>query len=217
VVAVERAFVIADLSGFAATVEAHGDETAADLAQLLVRSAEASLGAGDELVKSMGDAVLVACSEPTAAVRFLRALFARLEAHPEVPLVRAGAHHGSAVRRDGDYFGAALNVAARVADLAAPCEILVTAGVAEAARAEGVGVVALGRFDLRHMTEPLELFELDCGLGGHGHTVDPVCRMRVARDHAVARVRFEGVEYWFCSMDCASRFTSEPRSYVPPA
>ena len=56
--------MIADLSGFSAAVEAHGDETAADLAATLSESASRSLGDGDRLVKSMGDAVLVACADP---------------------------------------------------------------------------------------------------------------------------------------------------------
>lgn len=206
--------MIADLSGFSAAVEAHGDETAADLAATLSESASRSLGDGDRLVKSMGDAVLVACADPQAAVRFLRGLFARLEARPEVPLIRAGAHHGPAVSRDGDMFGAAVNVAARVADLAGPCQILATGEVAAAARVSGVGVVALGRFELRNMTEPLELYELECGLEALGHTIDPVCRMRVARDRAVGSIRFEGAEYWFCSLECAGRFTNSPLSYV---
>ena len=118
---VERTFVIAELSGFSTAVETHGDEVAADLAEMLVDSAWASLGAGDELVKSMGDAVLVVCPAPSSAVRFLLGLFARVDALPHAPLVRAGAHHGTAVQRDGDYFGTAVNVAARVADLAGPC------------------------------------------------------------------------------------------------
>ena len=164
----------------------------------------------------MGDAVLVACVDPTAGVRFLRTLFARLDRDAQLPLVRAGAHHGPAIRRDGDYFGTALNVTARAADLADPCQILATQAVAEAARAQRIDVIDLGRFELRHITDPVELFELDCGLDARGHTIDPVCRMRVGRDHAIATVRYGGNQYSFCSLESARRFTAAPTTFLRP-
>ena len=85
--------------------------------------------------------------------------------------------------------------------------------VAEAARAQRIDVIDLGRFELRHITEPVELFELDCGLDA-GDTPDPVCRMRVGRDHAIATVRYGGSQYWFCSLECARRFTAAPTSFL---
>jgi adenylate cyclase len=42
------------------------------------------------------------------------------------PSVRVGANHGPAIERSGDYFGATMNVAARVSALAAGGEVLVT-------------------------------------------------------------------------------------------
>ena len=86
--------------------------------------------------------------------------------------------------------------------------------MAEAARGEGIAVVDLGRFELRNLTEAVELHELDCGLDARGHTIDPVCQMHVAHDGAAAHVRFEGVEYWLCSLECARRFTTSPADYV---
>ena len=42
------------------------------------------------------------------------------------PAVRVGLHHGTAVERDGDYFGAAVNLAARVSAEANGGEVLLT-------------------------------------------------------------------------------------------
>src|SRR5699024_5294090 len=67
---VERSFVIADLVGYTAAVDAHGDETALSLADALGDAATRSLARDDELVKTMGDAVLVASRTPTGAVSF---------------------------------------------------------------------------------------------------------------------------------------------------
>jgi adenylate cyclase len=46
------------------------------------------------------------------------------------PAVRVGLHHASAIERDGDYFGAAVNLAARVSGVAIGGEVLLTAHTA---------------------------------------------------------------------------------------
>jgi class 3 adenylate cyclase/YHS domain-containing protein len=213
--AVERTFVIADLAGFTAAVEVHGDEAAADMAIGLVGAAVDSLGTGDELVKAMGDAVLVAAADPSAGLGFVRRLYDRFAADDaDLLMLRAGLHHGSAVRRGSDYFGTGVNVAARVADLSAGCQLLATSRVAAAARRSGMPTVAMGEFELRNVAEPVEVFEIDCGHDARGHTIDPVCRMRVRRGAAAAALRHAGRDHWFCSLDCVVRFATDPGRYT---
>jgi adenylate cyclase len=48
-----------------------------------------------------------------------------------LPAARAGINTGPMVRRDGDYFGSVVNIAARAADYARPREVLVTDAVVE--------------------------------------------------------------------------------------
>ena len=211
----ERTFLLVDLAGFTATTEAHGDVAAADLAQQLVELALAAAGPGDELVKSIGDAVLCASADPTGGVAMARAMFDAAHTIPDLPLLRAGLHHGPAVRRGSDWFGGAVNLTARVADLAAGGQVLATTEVAEAARALDVGVTDLGAFELRNLTEPVAVFELALACRGHGHAIDPVCRMRVERDDAVGRIRHQGTEHWFCSLGCVERFAADPDRYLP--
>ena len=45
--------------------------------------------------------------------------------------------------------------------------------------------------------------------------IDPVCRMRVARDEARGHLRVYNVDYWFCSPNCAELFAESPESYAP--
>lgn len=213
---VERTFAIVDLAGFTAASEVHGDETAADLATQLTDLAVAALGSADRLVKSVGDAVLVACAEPRAALRFLRHLFTSAGQISGFPLLRAGAHHGPAVERGGDVFGTAVNVASRVAALASGGQVLATGAVAEAARASGIEVVDLGEYPLRNLTERFRVFELVVDAGSEGQVVDPVCQMRIDRARAVGRVRHRGREHWLCSIECAAAFTAAPDRYAPP-
>lgn len=56
----ERTFVMIDLAGFAALTEAHGDDYAADFADL----ARANLGPEGHFVKALADAVLPRRAEP---------------------------------------------------------------------------------------------------------------------------------------------------------
>ena len=213
-VTVERAFVIVDLAGFTAATEAHGDETAADLATQLTRFTTEALGPGDQLVKSLGDAVLCACADPDAAVALLVAIFDAARDVNGLLLLRGGAHQGSAVEREGDFFGTGVNIAARVADSAAGGHVHATVGVADAARRAEIEVVELGAYSLHNVADEVTLYELVIETGDVADVVDPVCRMRVGRNHAQGRLRHADVEYWFCSLECVAAFAASPQRYV---
>jgi YHS domain-containing protein len=43
--------------------------------------------------------------------------------------------------------------------------------------------------------------------------IDPVCRMAVDPDHAAGRLTVEGVDYLFCSIECARKFAEAPERY----
>lgn len=73
---VDRTFSIVDVSGFTALTESHGDVHAADLAEHLVPASRALLSEQDVLVKSLGDAVLLASHTTEASLEFVQRLFA---------------------------------------------------------------------------------------------------------------------------------------------
>lgn len=65
----EQTFIFADISGFTALTEVHGDEHAADLAAAFFEDARALLPAhGAQEVKTMGDAMMIRCDSPQAAI-----------------------------------------------------------------------------------------------------------------------------------------------------
>jgi class 3 adenylate cyclase len=75
------------------------------------------------------------------------------------PAVRVGLHHGSYVERDGDFFGATANLAARVSGQAVGGEVLLTGHTAALAPdLNGVLDAPRGRQRLRNVREPVELF-----------------------------------------------------------
>ena len=210
---VEATFGFVDLAGFTALTEAHGDSEAVALLDRFEAITAAALGSGDRLVKTIGDAVMVAFPDPTSGVEAIGRLFTAI-AETDLPIGRAGLHHGSAILRAGDYLGASVNLTARIAGQAHGGQLLATTEVADAARHLGITVVDLGCFELRNIAQPVELFQLDVCPAAAGNTVDPVCRMQVARSNAAGRLRHRDRDYWFCSLRCASAFAADPDRVV---
>jgi len=114
------------------------------------------------------------------------------------------------VERDGDVFGAAVNLAARVAAEAHPAEVLGTAPIAEAARNLGIPVVDIGEVALKNVRRMTFLYSMALMLGATDTPIDPVCRNHVDRRAAAGRLRYLHREYWFCSLTCAAAFASNP-------
>ena len=209
-------FAMVDLAGFTALTESHGDDLAADLATTFADLAAQHLGPGDRLVKTLGDAVLLAALEPAAGLHLVRRLLDSCYAIPDFPIARAGIHHGPAVERGGDLFGAAVNLTARVAAQAAGGQTLATGGVAHAATELGMETVALGRFEMRNVGEPVDLWEIALGPSRSGTAIDPVCRMQVEQTRTSDHLRHDGSDYWFCSLACAGQFAADPERFVAP-
>lgn len=119
------AIVFVDMSGYTALTEIHGDHVAAQFAEDFAVMAAEALGPGDELIKTMGDAVMIASADPTAALAFLRRLGVAAGRAEGFPMLRAGVSAGTVLRRRGDVYGTTVNVAARLVALAAPGQIVI--------------------------------------------------------------------------------------------
>ena len=214
-------FLFADIAGFTALTEAHGDEQAAQLVTDFCAAVNAELDAfGATHVKSIGDALMVRVDQPADAVRLGLHVVHDLMPRHGAPAVRVGLHHGSYVERDGDYFGATVNLAARVSGQAVGGEVLLTGDTAAlAADLDGVLYDPRGRQPLRNVREPVELFA--AVRVGQDSTrqlaIDPVCRMAVDPDHAAGRLMYEGTLYYFCTLACAGAFAQQPESFAAPA
>src|SRR5438128_2321474 len=130
----QNTFLFADLAGFTALTEAHGDRQAADVA------AEFSTAVRPLLVphrarevKTMGDALMICGSDAAAAIRLALAIVDDVGTQHAFPAVRVDMNTGQAQERDGDWFGSAVNVAARVSGIASGGEVLLTEATRAAA------------------------------------------------------------------------------------
>ena len=210
-------FLFADIAGFTALTEAHGDEHAVALVHDFAEAVKRELPPiNGEHVKTIGDALMVRVPDPGDAVRLGLAITHDLPGGHEAPAVRVGLNHGPALERNGDYFGNTINVAARVSALASGGEVLVTGHTAALAPdLEGVFYESRGRQPLRNIAEPVEIFAAyPVQKSADELALDPVCQMAVDPDRAAGRLIHESNAYFFCSLSCAAAFAQNPERYV---
>ena len=179
-------FVFADLAGFTALTEAHGDAEALQIASDFVSTVRTILAeCGAEEVETIGDEVMIRVEDPGEAVRLGIQIVDRLAAHRSPP-VRVGMHSGSAIASAGDWFGSTVNIASRVTDAA-----------------------------FKHVPELTPVYRAVEREGDRRQfEVDPVCRMAVDPQRAVSARRRWGIPYFFCSEECRRAFDEGPRRYI---
>jgi class 3 adenylate cyclase len=133
-VAVEaHTFIFMDLVGFTALSAERGDHGAADVAYRFYGHVRELLpGHLAEEIKTIGDAMMLRGDDPQLAICLGLRVVDELEARG-LPPVRVGVHTGSAVCRDGDWYGGAVNVAARLCSSAGGGEVLVSEATHQAA------------------------------------------------------------------------------------
>ncbi len=161
---VSMAFCFVDLTGFTRYTEEEGDEEALDLVERFVETVEATLPVDATIVKTIGDEVMIVSPNSRMLTEWAVGFLSLFDQRPQP---RTGIHFGSAVYRDGDYFGGDINLAHRVVARALAGEVLVTRSVVDGIGStdylelEPIGEVALKGFPV-----PTELFVARARLGG---------------------------------------------------
>jgi adenylate cyclase len=177
-----QTFLFADLAGYTALTEVHGDEEAVRLIDEYCNGVRRLLaGFEAEEVKSIGDALLVRVPQADQAVRLGLQTTSEIGSQHGFPAVRVGMHHGPAIERDGDYFGRTVNIAARVSALAGAGEVLVTDEVVHAAgHVQAVRFIERGRHPLKGIEDPIAIFLASAGAQEtmEGLPIDPVPGLR---------------------------------------
>jgi class 3 adenylate cyclase len=110
-------------------------------------------------VQTMGDGLLATFDGPARAVRCAQAIGAAV-----APLgleIRAGVHTGEVEPVGEDIRGIAVHVAARVAALAGPDEVLVSSTVKDLVAGSGLRFVDRGEHDLKGVPDRWHLFAVD--------------------------------------------------------
>lgn len=149
-----------DIVGFTRYTEQAGVEKAFEQADQLRHHIETTLPDSARMIKLTGDGAMVVGSEPTELTRWAAELAAEEET---IFRLRIGVDFGAALYRDGDYFGGAINMAARVLNRADAEEVLATEQLRNQIRsrsAAGLRFVSIGKVRLKGFDEPVELFRV---------------------------------------------------------
>jgi adenylate cyclase len=154
----EVAVSFADLVGFTRL----GEEVPPDeLGRLAVRLEALATDAAEppvRLVKTIGDAAMLASPEPEPLLAAVLNLIEAAEAEgPDFPQLRAGAALGAALPRAGDWFGRPVNLASRITSVARPGSLLADLAIQETS-ADAYRWSFAGERRLKGIKGPVRLF-----------------------------------------------------------
>lgn len=157
---VDRAIMIADVSGSTSLYQQYGDEKASKLLFECVKGMQkiASDNSG-QFVRSKGDDVLCLFDDPAQALVTVQ----KILEHGALGSVsvHAGLHWGPVLWRNQDLFGVAINVAARLASRATDNEVLISEPFRKMMPPNlDVELRSMGTLSLKGMAEPLGVHAL---------------------------------------------------------
>jgi adenylate cyclase len=166
---VEGAVVFTDIVGFTAFTAEQGDEQAVAVLSAQDRIVQEHLPEGARLVKQLGDGLMLwfptAAGAVVTCVALQRAF--RHQGAGGMPSlwVRMGLHWGEQTAWEDDLVGHVVNVAARIVDLAAPQEILVSEAVLQAQGGpdDGIRFDPVGPALMKGVPDPVWLYRVDAG------------------------------------------------------
>lgn len=172
----------ADLSGSTALFESLGDVRATEVITRITQwMGEVAQEEGGRVVKKLGDGVLMRFEQADLAVHAAAQLLRRHEQHlatwagPQALQLRVGLASGQVVEVEGDCYGEAVNVAARLCERAGPSEIWATEGtLVRAPQVPQVRYHRLGTLDIRGKVERLVLYRVDWRDAQAGEAVEAV-------------------------------------------
>jgi adenylate cyclase len=161
---VQGAIVFTDLAGFTEFTAIRGDEAALELLGVQEQLVGDLIQGRGRVVKELGDGLMLWFDDACEAVEAALDLQERFDEHStqdDLPLwVRIGVHYGRAAQRGSDLVGHDVNVAARVADLAAPGEVLISEAAAErvAQQLEDVWCEEMGPTVMKGIPDPVGIY-----------------------------------------------------------
>jgi adenylate cyclase len=145
-----------DLVGFTPLSTELGDNEAAELARRFTdRLLEVSLDHGGRVVKTMGDGAMLLFDNAEEGVRAALDLLEELP-RAGLPPLRVGLHRGPVVAQSGDFYGATVNLSARITDYARPNEVLVSEAVLPES-GDGIALEEIGEVTLKGVAQPVRL------------------------------------------------------------
>jgi adenylate cyclase len=165
----ELTIVFADLTGSTGLFESLGNAKATDVVTRATQwIGKLAILRGGRAIKYLGDGVLLAFEDNQAAVQAMIEM--QLRHRERINLwpanmkmkIKVGMARGEVVEQDGDCFGDAVNVAARLSDLSQADQILVTSTVIENLQFDNdIRYRNLGPLNIRGKSEPMPVYRIE--------------------------------------------------------
>jgi adenylate cyclase len=154
------AIVFVDLSGFTRLTRERGDESAVEAATSLQHHADATATRhGGRLVKLLGDGAMLRLGSASVGVHAALDLVETMGGERTLT-THAGVHVGPVIERDLDVFGQTVTLASRIADAAAPGEVLASEAVVEATGDRTFAFERKQDAELKGVPGPVPLFRV---------------------------------------------------------
>lgn len=209
----QAAVLFVDLASFTPLTATMGDHAAADVLRRFSTTVRSSASQhGGRIVKQIGDAFMLCFAHPGDAIEFGLAMDRFVDTESQFPALHIGAHHGPVLYRDGDYIGATVNLAARVAAAGAAQQFLITEDLRDAVtNLTGVNFAVLPPRRLKGLPAPIRLVQVRRHQRQRpDRETDPVCGLLLHPDEVAARATWHGVSYAFCCEICERAFAENP-------
>ncbi len=159
-------FVFTDIVGSTAMTQRLGNAGAQKAVRAHNTAVRGALQAhrGRE-VKHTGDGIMAVFPDPISAVnatiRMQREIAAHNSANPNIEVtIRVGVNVGEAVEEDNDFFGAAVQMTARICDKATKSNIWVLQAVKDACKGQKIGFIPRGGFEMKGIQGKKPLYEI---------------------------------------------------------
>jgi class 3 adenylate cyclase len=168
VMRVDRWFSFVDLSGFTSFGDEFGDDASVRVLTVFRASVrQVATDFGVRIAKWLGDGCMLVSVDP----RMLTASVCTLESlvhENDLPLsLHAGCAGGAVILLEGDdYTGRSVNMAARLATVASPHEILAPVDLTEFVP-EGTAIEPAGMISLQGLHDPVEVIRFGCAAAGN--------------------------------------------------
>lgn len=165
----EVTVVFADLTGSTGVFESLGNAKATQaITRLTQWIGKVCTAQGGEVVKTLGDGVLMVFTDNTSAIESVtemqRVHSERIKTWPDKLKMhlQVGMARGEVIEQSQDYFGDAVNVASRLSDLSGPDQILATDVVIDSLAPDSlVRFRSLGAMDIRGRNESCNVYRVE--------------------------------------------------------
>jgi class 3 adenylate cyclase len=209
------AFLIADLTGYTALTEAHGDLSAVQIISRYNDIVNSVLTKDVLLHQQVGDEIFLISSDSYSILTYAISLKEEIEKESHFPSIHTGLHYGHVVKQDEKIFGGAINLTSRIASYAQGGQILCSRPFRDSIGKSELSFHPLGEKRFNNFMKPVEIFEIETSNETEQiwHT-DPVCRMHISESTAPAKLRLGEKTIYFCSVECVRKFVLQPEIYI---